>query len=1091
MPRLLAIALVIAAGAVAAPAAGAAVTQLPKPPYKCTGANGDGCYRSHPGEMDNTFVADLTIDDHVIRPGETLTATVTPLGFGVHDWQLLGGSPGLTAQNCLPGALTCTYLATDPLGFSFWAELQYTFPSAAGTGIEQDYYTILSPGEYEITGTVMRPREDNQNVLRPAPNVSVTVGGETKQTNQSGVYSVFVDEGTYAVSATDAAGLVACVAPRTPGTCNTSKQVTTPGDQRVDLVLPPQQVKVKGRVTVEPAGKPVSGLVLHAAGERATTDARGRYEFQLDRDVNGDATIEANTSDENFRPATGADCTPAGQGCTFTLDRDRTIDFVSGCAGSVTFPGAMAAVNGCFEKKPGVDVYTTGQPFRMNGIDYDPRGGEVTLDREHRTVSFSGPFWFTLPRLDLTLQGVGVTLDFTQNTQTITPPPVLGNFRPERFKGIAIPVEAKFALEGTEGSTRMTFTASVPENLAGKWSGNGFDFPSQAANTNVLSGTAFLLTTNDTGVTEFGVSLAGSDALAAYSRPDSANGSEGAKNVRTFKLQEVRLSWLFDGSGGWRAGGKLSWPTTGGGSLGIDGEFLFGPSFVPQRLKASGDGIDRKAWGPFYLQRLGIDLPLGQVFDWVPFELSFGAGFSLGPRNQNPREVVVLGQKVTLEPAELLGLDGNVTVTDQDRQFGFVGEDIDTVITGKVDVKVWDQPYGNMTLTLIPGRFAAILQGEAHVSDPFGIFRVQGAGRAWVDGLNAAVQSDVFAGLYADIEGRASVNFPAFHSSGAGRAIVNGAQRTVAACLIAPDGSLGLVHPFGGRSVEITGCDLSAYEGTPPGVVVFPQDSAGGARSFRVQPRTDILGLRIAGSGGMPRVRIEGPGGVKATSPAAGAAGNRKVLVSAAPDQKAVYAVLRSPRAGRWRIVPVSGRIAKVGYAHELPDPQVSATIAGDGCAPRLRYSTVPLPGQTVMLEQRSRATSRSLGRLRRRSGTIRMSPLPGGRQQVIAHVLRNGVPAGEPFALAEFDGAVPARLSAPVDLDASRRGRTVSASWAPVCGAKRYRVSVAGAKGRTVRGTRAKLTLAAGKVRGRKTLRVVALDAAGHPGAAARVAVR
>jgi hypothetical protein len=1090
MLRALAIILVLAAGAVAAPPAGAAVTQLPEPPYKCVGANGDGCYGSHPGEMDNTYVADLTIDDHVIRPGETLTATVTPLGFGVHDWGLRGGAPGLTAQNCLPGAFTCTYLATDPLGFSFWAELDYQFPSAAGTGIEQDYYTILSPGEYEISGTVRRPREDDQNVLRPAPNVNVTVGGVATQTNQSGVYSVTVEEGTYGVSATDAVGLAACVAPRSPGTCLTTKQVTTPGDQRVDLVLPPQQVKVKGRVTVEPAGMPVAGLVLHAGGERATTDARGRYEFQLDRDLDGETTIEPSTSDENMRPATGADCTPAGQGCAFTLDRDRTIDFVSGCAGSVTFPGAMAAVNGCFEKKPGVDVFTTGQPFRMNGIDYDPRSAEVTLDREHRTVSISGPFWFSLPGMDVRLPAVPVTLDFTQNTQTITPPPVLGNFRPERFKGIAIPVEAKFALEGTEGSTRMTFTASVPENLAGKWSGNGFGFPSHAANTNVLSGTGFLLTTNDTGVTEVGVSLAGSDALAAYSRPDSANGSAGAKNVRTFKLQEVRLSYLLNG-GGWRAGGKLSWPTTAEKSLGIDGEFLFDSSMVPQRLKASAEGIDKKAWGPFWLQRLGVDVPLGQLFDWVPFELSFGAGFSLGPRNQDPKEVVVLGQKVTLAPTELLGLDGTVTVTDQDRHFGLVGADIDTVITGRVDVKVWDQPYGNMALTLIPGRFAAILQGEAHVSDPFGVFRVQGSGRAWVDGLSATVQSDVFAGLYADIEGRASINVPGFHSSGAGRAIVNGAQRTLAACLIAPDGSLGLVHPFGGGSVEITGCDLSAYEGTPPGVVVFPQGSAGGARSFRIEPGTDVLGLRIAGAAGMPRVRIEGPGGVKVTSPVAGAGGNRKVLVSAAPDQKAVYAVLRSPRAGRWRIVPVSGRIAKVRFAHELPDPQVSATLTGAACAPRLRYSTVPLPGQTVTLEQRSRFTSRSLGRLRRRSGTLRMSPLPGGHQRVIAHVLRNGVPAGEPIVLAEFDGDVPARLSAPADLDASRRGRTVRASWAPVCGAKRYRVTTHGAKPATVRRTRAKLTLSRGRTGGRRTLRVVALDAAGKPGAAARVPVR
>jgi hypothetical protein len=1087
--RLLAIAITVTATLATAAPAGAA-PQLPKPPYKCTGANGDGCYASHPGEMDNTFVADLTIDDHAIRPGETLTATVTPLGFGVHDWGLRFGSPGLTPQNCLPGALTCIYLATDPLGFGFWAELDYQFPSAAGTGVEQDYYTVLSPGEYEVSGTVMRPREDNQSILRPAPNVEVTVGGETTQTNQSGQYSVMVDQGSYTVSAHDGAGLVACVAPRTPGTCSPNKPVTTPGDQQVNFVLPPQQVRISGRATIQPAGKPLAGLVLHAGGERATTDAHGRYAFQLDRDVNDEATIEPVTQDQDVRPATGADCTPSGQGCTFTLDRDRTIDFITGCTGSVTYPGAMAAVNGCFEKQAGVDVYKTKQPFRMNGIDYDPQGTEATLDREHRTVAFAGPFLFSLPGLGVQVPGLAVTLDFTLNTQTITPPPVLGNFRPERFKGIAIPVEAKFALEGSEGSTKMTFSASVPENLAGKWTGNGFDFPSHAAGSNVLSGTAFLLTTNDTGVTELGVSLSGSDSLAVYSRPDSANGSTGARDARTFKLQEVRLSYL-PATGGWRAGGKLSWPTTAQKSLDIDGEILFSPPMVPQRLKASVDGIDKKAWGPLWLQRLALDAPLGQLFDWVPFELSFGAGFSLGPRQQ-AQDVVVLGQKVVLKPAELLGLDGTVTVTDQDRDFGFVGQNIDTVITGKVDVKVWDQPYGNMSLTLLPGLFSAILQGEAHISDPFGIFKVQGNGRAWVDGLKAAVQSDPFAGMYADIDGRGSVNIPGFHSSGGARAIVNGEQRTLAACLISPDGSLGLVHPLGGRSVQITGCDLSAYEGTPPTTVTFPEGSAKSARSFLVQPGTSTLGLRITGAGAMPRVRIEGPGGVKVTSPAAGAAGNKKLLVSAAPDLKAVYALLRAPRAGRWRIVPLSGRIAKVGYAHELPDPQVSATIAGNACAPRLRYQSVPQLGQTIAVELRSRFTSRSLGNLKRRSGTLRIDPVPGGgRQRVIAHVLRNGVPAGDPIVLAEFDGAVPARLSAPVDLDASRRGRTVSASWAPVCGAKRYRVSAAGAKARTVRGTRAKLTLGRGKGRGLLTLRVVALDAAGRPGAAARVAVR
>jgi hypothetical protein len=740
----------------------------------------------------------------------------------------------------------------------------------------------------------------------------------------------------------------------------------------------------------------------------------------------------------------------------------------------------MAAVNGCFTKKAAGDAYETDQPFRLNGLDIDPTGTTVTLDRESRLVQFDGPFLFALPGLDVQLPGPPQALDYGGTTQTLQTPTGQGVFRAERLKGLAIPIAASFKAESTEGSTTLSLATQIPSNFSGKWTPEGYAFPAPVKNKTLTDGTATLVTTNDAGVTELGLSVARESTIEAEAEP----GTE--KAAKRFSLDELHFSYVLKDQQ-WKTGAKLTW-TTAKSKLDITADVLWSSAFSPLRVSASADNIDRPLEPPLFLQRLNADLPVTQLVNGAPFSVSVGAGISLLKRNESTKTVNLAGREITLVPKEWVSVDGLLTVTDEDSgAFGDFGAftlptATDTAITGTLDTKVFDQPVGKSTTLLLPGLASMVMTGDWTLGDPFGVLQVSGRTRAWIDGLKSSVRAPL-APFYADVTGTGRIKLPGLVVTDVARAVVNGDQMTIAGCVRIPGHEVGAAYRLGTTSIQVVGCDLSAYEGTPPSAFV---SQAGRVRTFRVPEGVADVGLRITGASAMPRVRIEGPGGVRVESPAAGIAGTAKAMLSAAPDDKAVYALLRGPRAGRWRITTLDGTVARVGYARPLPDPRVSATLSGDGCRPAVAYRMVRQPGQTVTLELRSALASRSLGALTRARGTLRVDPVPGGgAQQVLAHVERNGIPSGDPLLLARFDGSVPLRLAAPADLRTARRGASVTLRWAPVCGARSYLVRAGRARARRV--TRSAVRL---RLRGRARVRVVAVDAAGRGGAAATIVV-
>ena len=127
----------------------------------------------------------------------------------------------------------------------------------------------------------------------------------------------------------------------------------------------------------------------------------------------------------------------------------------------------------------------------------------------------------------------------------------------------------------------------------------------------------------------------------------------------------------------------------------------------------------------------------------------------------------------------------------------------------------------------------------------------------------------------------------------------------------------------------------------------------------------------VTGTGGAPRITVTAPDGETVSSGAGGGpAKGVHMVVYSTPQQNATTVLVGKPVPGNYTVTaqPGSPAIARVGNAHGLPAPSVTAKVTGRGHARRLRYAVKPISGQTVRFAERSAAAAADLGAARGRA---------------------------------------------------------------------------------------------------------------------------
>lgn len=271
-----------------------------------------------------------------------------------------------------------------------------------------------------------------------------------------------------------------------------------------------------------------------------------------------------------------------------------------------------------------------------------------------------------------------------------------------------------------------------------------------------------------------------------------------------------------------------------------------------------------------------------------------------------------------------------------------------------------------------------------------------------------------------------------------------GAEAAVSDVGVGICADLGFTHAGGGvvfgKKIELfaDSCDIRDFR--PLGRTASTS-AAPGTTAFKWSARKPAGLVAVSAATGPPTFTLKGPHG--RAIHAGGEQRTKDFVVVPHPADGTTYLFVRRPEAGTWTVTPDAGVLTtSVRVADGMAAPQVKAVVAGHGTARTLRYKIAQEPGQSVEFDLKGKGNAQPIGRAHGRSGSIhfKLSTIAAGKQQVIAHVTRGGVPRSD-LVVATFT-AHSMRLPAPRSLRVKRRGASADFSWSKVSGADRYLVS-------------------------------------------------
>ncbi|HKP89720.1 MAG TPA: carboxypeptidase-like regulatory domain-containing protein [Thermoleophilaceae bacterium] len=881
----------------------------------------------------------------------------------------------------------------------------------------------------------------------------------------------------------------------TPATRSVAVRIAQPATVKFEIV--PVLTGVVLASDNRPLAKVDVAIRSQAVSRHVQTDKDGRYQVAVPPNTYL-VTPSFGGDSVPFKPAAGAGCRPSGHSCSVHLDRDLAANFRSVCERTVDFKSSMIAVGGCFLRVAKERWEVTGH-YRINGVDFETRDPDepTVFDGKARRVSGKKlRVWMSEAGnerrwLAYDIAAFNHSFPGTSVRYTLA----LGNLSKTRGVGgpaletasatlFGMPAHAPgMELESTAGRTTITMQLSSPpedgatiDPFAGTWKGkNG-----RIAYTNILRATIAL--TNDHGLQTIEGSIA----------PKSIYGF-GPRNAKGFPaagfIQLARVAvkydfafdiWTFSGIAVLHAGSPTTQLAGRAGTLFADSEgnvFLSakildlavglkfsaaeGESYI-QRLRLAANGLNwlfAPAW-QLYVQRAGFDFGRDTDAPGAPLKAQLLAGFTWLPRFRND---------FWFQEVASLDLDA-----------GFFSDPEDS----------W---RGGAILRVAGAR---ILTGQAKWFPASGNVEVSGR-------MTFNARELLRVALPVSFDGQATLRFP--HNqypelTGVGRAALFGSELE-ANLLVRFDPGIGVFAVCLGKGSRFGftwdadgrhygGCDVGDFvrRRQPP----VGRASVATTRTVDLPAGTSIEAIAVRGSGGPPRVRLEGPGGLTLSVP-----DGREASISQAhsmirnADDATTYIFLSRPPGGTYRIVPLAGspRISAVAVAGPAAPPKVNARVATSGCRRTLSWTLKPRPGQRVRFVERSKQGEHEIAVTSTAKGSVTFTPTVGahGSRTILAKVEQNGTPRAT-IRVAKYradTGTPPSRVTG---LKASG-GRKLTVHWKPVCGARSYLVKVRRGKHAVQQVTRStRTTIASPSGSGQRVVSVAAIGYRGDVGPARRV---
>jgi len=658
-----------------------------------------------------------------------------------------------------------------------------------------------------------------------------------------------------------------------------------------------------------------------------------------------------------------------------------------GCQTEVRLFGRVAWSR-CFEAVR--EGWRSRYPLRVGGLDVEPRGRGVVLERAGRLtgtgrlfVRTSGP---ALGSGELTLDDGALHLPLGGGRKL----PLTGERKAGRVGGLPVVGDAGVELGwGTEGATLKLalglgadVTPLVPTDGA-------VDPPSPRTLKRGFGLTVELTTTNEQGLA-IGAIEGRLDAGSLY---------------RSLGLQSLTLA--YDPRHHLWTGGGVVVPF--GGPLArhalpaLTAEV--GVTVNPlgfSRVRIVLSEINRPV-GPWFLQRIGGEVARKEKGG---FSVTGELGLSAGPTV----EVPFIGDVAGLE------VDGTATYAP-------------STVTASGALRLLGQTVANANAELDLSAASGSFVGDAGFLLG-GRTGMRGRLDGWVRGGAFQLVGDVSLVLL----GNEVAGGEGFVSSRG----MGGCRRG-----LGPD--YGWTAEFGagmeGRlNVMTSSCDFG------PLLVPARASQVGGAHAISFpRGRPGVL-LRIRGVGGQPAVRLRR--GRELIEVPAGAGFVETPRYTAIRDAASndLWVVLNAPAGGRWQVeaLPGSPGLEAIGRASARPRPTLRARVRRQGSAFVLRWRSTAIPGQTLhVVERGPGGLVRTIVRTTRSRGAVRFRPAAGraGQRRIEATVLRSGLPRSVRVLRRLRVGTI--RQAPPARVRVRRSGTRVTVRWRPVGRAVAHRVDV------------------------------------------------
>jgi hypothetical protein len=217
-----------------------------------------------------------------------------------------------------------------------------------------------------------------------------------------------------------------------------------------------------------------------------------------------------------------------------------------------------------------------------------------------------------------------------------------------------------------------------------------------------------------------------------------------------------------------------------------------------------------------------------------------------------------------------------------------------------------------------------------------------------------------------------------------------------------------------------------------------------GNLTFNVEKGEDSKSVKLSGQGGAPQVQVTAPGGEAISTTSNNFVNGNHLVLLRQPEGNRTYIGVKNGPVGKYTVTTLNGSPGISGLAETRKgyDKPVRGSVTGKGRRRTLHYNASPLAHKKVTFFESGPGTYARIGAAKKGKGEIPFTPAPGpgGRRQIVAVVLIDGVPAPQQV-IARYKAPKPEHADRPGKLQVKRRGTKIIAKWARSDNATRYGV--------------------------------------------------